>query len=300
MTKRSPDQYNWEKLEFNENILPSTLYTPGRGGEHIQYFTLHHMIVLDSGTKNESPLETCRNVWISGRQASAHYGVSGDFVHQYVWDRDTAWSNANLLSNRRSIAVEHANKTLDEPGWENDYVIDEKTFFSGARLVANGHHLYKLKPEFGVTVRKHSDFTSTACPGPYMDRNYRRYFDLMHDIYNSIGRGENVAPVPSSPQVGSSMPGKLDISAIAQEVILGVWGNGEERINRLTSSGYNPNEVQKKVNEILSGKIGKNLDTIANEVIRGSWGVGQDRVERLRRAGFDPVEVQARVNSILR
>lgn len=300
MTRRTPNQYNWEKLEFNDNILPSNLYSVGRGGEQIQYFTVHHMIILDDGTNSESPLETCRNVWVNGREASAHYGVSGDFVHQYVWDSNTAWSNANQLSNRRSISIEHANKTLDEPGWENDYVVDEKTFFTGARLIANGHHLYNLKPEFGVTVRKHNDFFSTACPGPYMERNYRRYFDLMHDIYNSIARGEKVAPVPEAPIMGQTMPPKLDIAGIAQEVILGVWGSGAERISKLSSAGYNAQDVQNKVNEILSGKVVKDLETVANEVIRGVWGVGQERFDRLRRAGFNPVEVQNRVNAILR
>lgn len=300
MTKRTPEQYNWEKLEFNENLLPDSLFNYGRGGEKIQYFTVHHMIILDRGAKDESPLEACRNVWINGRQASAHYGVSGDFVHQYVYDDNTAWSNADLISNRRSIAVEHANKTLDEPGWENDYVIDEKTFFSGARLIANGHRLHNLKPKFGETVRKHSEFTSTACPGPYFDRNYRRYFDLMHDIYNTLERGEPFAPKPPTPTYGSSLPGKLDIAGIAQEVVLGVWGNGQDRINKLRASGYDPTAVQRMVNDILNGKPRKNIEAIAWEVIRGLWGNGYDRANRLRSAGFNPMEVQARVNALLR
>ena len=38
---------------------------------------------------------------------------------------------------------------------------------------------------------------------------------------------------------------------IAREVISGVWGNGEDRINRLTNAGYNYSEIQQKVNEIL-------------------------------------------------
>lgn len=300
MAKRTPEQYNWEKLEFNENLLPDTLFTYGRGGQRIEYFTVHHMIILDAGTKNDSPLQACKNVWLRGRMASAHYGVSGDFVDQYVWDDNTAWSNASVYSNQRSISVEHANKTLDEPGWENDYLIDEKTFFTGARLIAHGHHLYNLKPQFGVTVRKHSEFTATACPGPYFDRNFRRYFDLMHDIYNSVGRGEPVAPVPTNPTHSSSLPGKLDIAGIAQEVILGVWGNGQARVNKLLASGYNPIEVQRFVNDILSGKVAKDIETIAWEVIRGSWGNGEERLNRLRSAGFDPREVQSRVNALLR
>lgn len=41
------------------------------------------------------------------------------------------------------------------------------------------------------------------------------------------------------------------IDNIVEEVIVGKWGNGQERINLLTNAGYNAKEIQKKVNEIL-------------------------------------------------
>lgn len=299
MVTRTPEQYNWEKLEFDDMLLPSNLYNKGRAGRKIEYFTIHHMIILDNETKDKSPLVACRNVWVNGRQASAHYGVSGDFVAQYVFDDDTAFANANLESNRRTIAVEHANKTLDMPGTENDYLVDEKTFFSGARLIAHGHHRFNLKPQRNVTVRRHGEFTPTACPGPYMNRNYNRYFDLMHDIYNTIKVGKPVAPVPATPVMGSSLPARSSIEEIAKEVINGVWGNGEARFNALKSSGYNPNAVQAKVNEILNGIPTKTLNAVAQEVILGTWGNDPQRSQRLRAAGYNPAEVQARVNALL-
>lgn len=45
---------------------------------------------------------------------------------------------------------------------------------------------------------------------------------------------------------------KKSIEEIAWEVIHGDWGNGQERKDRLTAAGYDYDEVQKKVNEILS------------------------------------------------
>jgi hypothetical protein len=42
-----------------------------------------------------------------------------------------------------------------------------------------------------------------------------------------------------------------NLDEIAQEVIQGKWGNGQDRVNRLINAGYNYSEVQKKVNEIL-------------------------------------------------
>lgn len=43
------------------------------------------------------------------------------------------------------------------------------------------------------------------------------------------------------------------IDVIAREVINGKWGVGAERRRRLTEAGYNYEEVQKRVNEILKG-----------------------------------------------
>mgnify|MGYP004469855389 FL=1 len=41
------------------------------------------------------------------------------------------------------------------------------------------------------------------------------------------------------------------INAVAHEVIIGKWGNGQERIDRLKAAGYDPTMIQNKVNEIL-------------------------------------------------
>ncbi len=41
------------------------------------------------------------------------------------------------------------------------------------------------------------------------------------------------------------------VEALAKEVIQGKWGNGQERYDKLTAAGYNYDEVQGKVNELL-------------------------------------------------
>ena len=46
-------------------------------------------------------------------------------------------------------------------------------------------------------------------------------------------------------------PAKKSIDEVARKVIQGKWGNGSERKNRLTAAGYDYNEVQKRVNELL-------------------------------------------------
>lgn len=91
------------------------------------------------------------------------------------------------------------------------------------------------------------------------------------------------------------------IDEIAQEVIQGLWGNGSDRKDRLTSAGYNASAVQNKVNEILKPNTSlKPIDEIAREVIRGNWGNGSERKERLAAAGYDYKVVQAKVNELLK
>ena len=73
-------------------------------------------------------------------------------------------------------------------------------------------------------------------------------------------------------------------------------GNGQDRINRLTSAGYDANAVQNKVNQMVNSK---SIDTVAREVIQGKWGNGAERKRRLTQAGYDFNVVQNRVNALL-
>ena len=112
--------------------------------------------------------------------------------------------------------------------------------------------------------------------------------------YFGIKYKTEVKPTPST--------SKKSIDEIAREVILGRWGNGKERKNRLTAAGYDYDAIQKRVNEIL-GKTPepskKSIDEIAREVIAGKWGNGTDRKNRLTKAGYDYNAVQSRVNQML-
>lgn len=293
---RQPHEYNWRELEFNETLLLPRNYNKRTGT--IQFFAIHHMIILNRNKNDNEANRACYDTWINqGREASANYGVDGDFVDQFVYDGNAAWANANYWANHNCLSIEHANATFDEPGTNNDYVIDDRTFFNGARLVANGHLKYNIKPKRNVTVRKHKEFYATGCPGPYMDRNWDRYFDLMMDIYNQIKAGRPM-PKVENPQRSTPQPAKLSSNQVALEVVRGMWGNGQDRVNRLRASGYNPVEVQKMVDELMApGR--KSVDAVASEVLKGAWGNGSDRYYRLKKAGFDPDAVQRRVNQLL-
>lgn len=91
------------------------------------------------------------------------------------------------------------------------------------------------------------------------------------------------------------------VSEVAQEVINGKWGNGDERKTALEKAGYNYSEVQAKVNELLksSTTATKSVTEIAKEVIAGKWGNGSERKKKLTAAGYDYDAVQKKVNQLL-
>lgn len=125
--------------------------------------------------------------------------------------------------------------------------------------------------------------------------------------YGNLGWTNDSCITGGSSSSAPSTSGK-SIDTLAQEVIAGKWGVGNDRKNRLQAAGYNYSEVQNKVNEILTGKSSsssssssssKSIDTLADEVIAGKWGAGADRKNRLQAAGYDYNAVQARVNEKL-
>jgi N-acetyl-anhydromuramyl-L-alanine amidase AmpD len=149
-----------------------------------------------------------------------------------------------------------------------------------------------LKDKYGISkVQKHRDVNATACPG----KNYP--FD---EIVNYT---EEKKPIETKPEAPKSTTDKKSVDEIAKEVIAGKWGNGNERYEKLTKAGYDYNEVQTKVNEILLGKPikpkGKSVDELAREVIKGLWGNGNERYEKLTKAGYNYSEVQKRVNQLM-
>lgn len=98
-------------------------------------------------------------------------------------------------------------------------------------------------------------------------------------------------------------PAKKTVDELAKEVMLGKWGNGAERVNRLTKE-YGSNTakaVQDRVNELLAPKK-KTIDQIAKEVINGDYGNGAERVQKLTKeyGAATAKAVQKRVNEILK
>lgn len=99
-------------------------------------------------------------------------------------------------------------------------------------------------------------------------------------------------------------PKKKSNEEIANEVLAGKWGNGQDRINRLTNEGYDAKAIQTIVNqkckpEPVKPKVKSNSD-IAKEVIQGKWGNGAIRTKRLKQAGYNPSVIQGLVNKLMK
>jgi GH25 family lysozyme M1 (1,4-beta-N-acetylmuramidase) len=93
---------------------------------------------------------------------------------------------------------------------------------------------------------------------------------------------------------------KKTVDELAAEVWQGLWGNGEERRKRLLAEGYDPDAVQKRVNELAAKPVKKTVDEIARDVIKGLYGNGAERKKKLAAEGYDPAAVQKRVNELLK
>lgn len=105
--------------------------------------------------------------------------------------------------------------------------------------------------------------------------------------------GKSTSTVKPQPK-----PASKTNDQIADEVIAGAWGNGEDRKNRLTQAGYDYNVIQGIVNKKVA-PVRKSNDQIASEVIAGKWGNGNNRKNRLEQAGYDYNSIQNIVNQKL-
>jgi lysozyme len=121
---------------------------------------------------------------------------------------------------------------------------------------------------------------------------------LTPDQWKAYARGKRDATAPAPETVPTPIPPtRKDNDQIANEVIAGLWGNGEERKNKLSAAGYNPTDIQALVNTKLGGAPArKSNDQIATEVMGGLWGDNPGRQQKLQAAGYDYNAIQQIVN----
>ena len=163
----------WERVRRMSN---STLVTyrhitkhknSGRGKHRIQKIFVHHMA-------GNLTVKQCGNVFDT-RQASAHYGVNGSAIGQYVDEADTAWHCGNFSWNQKSIGIELAN----DAGAKGNWHVADSTINTAIRLIAdicrrNGIPKLVYTGDMNGNLCMHRWVCSTSCPGPYLATQFRR------------------------------------------------------------------------------------------------------------------------------
>lgn len=290
----------------------------------IDRIVVHFTATLASARNNATYF--ARN---EGQGASAHYFVDDitPEIYQSVVEGDTAWHAGDWQMNCRAIGIEVVSAGEDF----SDVEVDKLSW-----LVQRLMDKYGIG---AAGVIRHYDVTGKRCPAPYVAASKwaalkaaitggvvsggttpaapdgtvaelarrviagefgngdarraalgSRYSEVQAEVNRILAGGSSSAP---------AQPAAPDIEALAQAVIRGDYGNGDDRRAAL---GASYDAVQTRVNEILGaggsdgGSGGADIDALARAVIRGEYGNGKER--RLRLGSLYDA-VQARVNEIL-
>ena len=241
----------------------------------------------------------------------AHFYCNRDTIVQVVPIENIGYPTGDWWSNCRSVGYEvcESISASDEEFLQNE---DVTLLKAAADLVEAG------MPISRETVRLHHEFVPTSCPHRSMElhggttESVRSYFIERMQYFASLGNNlveilhnyfpEEKVRMHIWERLGVFRNKDESENEIVQQVMQGEWGNGQERIQRLTEAGYDAGLIQEKVNFALQGSQindTKTMDALAYEVIQGEWGNGEERKERLEAAGYDYDAVQQRVNEIL-
>lgn len=122
--------------------------------------------------------------------------------------------------------------------WFNNYLHKDQLVPRYTSWIAHyGVNPYKYEGQYDML--QYTSDGSVEGIGGRVDMN-----EMYRNLIEEIKGGSTPEPTPE-PE-----PTKT-IDELANEVINGEWGNGQERIDRLTDAGYDYNAVQNRVNEIL-------------------------------------------------
>jgi len=124
-------------------------FNKGRGSNEIEKIVIHWFGI---GT-----LESANNRFQNpDADVSAHYGISGSKVWQWVKDEDTAWHAGNFKVNQQSIGIEHDATTTKE--------MSAETYRTSAQLVHDLCIKYDI-PFSRDYIVGHNESSATQCPG---------------------------------------------------------------------------------------------------------------------------------------
>lgn len=250
----------------------------GKRTQQIRHIVIHHNAGINS-------IESLHKFFLSGsRQVSANYGIGNDGrIACYVDEENRAWTTGGDDPDQKAITIEVSNCEVG-----GQWRISDKAMQSLIKLVADAVQRYQIPLVFytgdkrGILL-KHSYYSATACPGPYLSSKfdyiadeakklikanasdgklYRVQAGAFKDKSNAEkylkelkAKGINAIIVGETPEAPTQVPKpKKSVSQIADEVLQGLWGNGLHRADKLSKAGYSYDEVQREVNKKIYGK----------------------------------------------
>ena len=224
-------------------------------------------VVIHNDAGYMTPIEYIE--WLRYREKSlgiAHYYCNRDTIVRVVDTYHIAYHTGDWWSNIRSIGYEvcESMKVTDEEFLQNEDI---------TLMQATEDLLYYGLPITADTVRLHHEFVPTSCPHRSLalhggtTESVKDYFitrmtelavlgSTVEEMLATIGNGTEENDDMSNNEETS--PGEEKPSnektneEIADEVILGLWGNGEERKQRLEEDDYDYDAIQEIVNNKLS------------------------------------------------
>lgn len=280
---------NWNTLEADLNLLMNKHFTKGRQGRSINKIILHHNDgnLSIQGCWNvwqTRPASAHYQVETSGRigqlvwdrDTAWHAGnwvantTSIGIEHADASTHPYRISDACLENGAHLVAALCHYYKLGRPAWGKN-IFGHRDFSATecpASIAGSQHGAYMARAGYWYDQMASSK-TSTPAVAPASKpapTGYKSIDTLAREVINgSWGNGNDryqrltaagfnydAAQARVNEILGlKSKPAGKSIETLAREVIRGDWGNGRERYNRLTNAGYNYQQVQNRVNQIL-------------------------------------------------
>ena len=211
-------------------------------------------VVIHNDAGSMTPVQYIE--WLRNRDKAlgiAHYYCSRESIVRVVNTNHIAYHTGDWWSNIRSIGFEvcESMKVSDEEFLENEDM---------ALMQATEDLLFYGLPITTETVRLHHEFVPTSCPHRSLalhggtTESVKEYFVTRMNDFSKLGMtveemlsNKTTYTIEETNQITEE---KTD-EELAEEVIIGLWGNGEERKQHLEEKGYSYENIQKIVNEKL-------------------------------------------------
>lgn len=269
----------------NSRLVKYTKLSPnhsGRRNHEIDTITIHCIV-------GQITMESLGNIFTPrAKRASSNYGVCIDGISLHVDEANRSWCSSSSVNDNRAITIEVACDlfhpyTVRPSVMESliellvDIVKRNKGF--GGKLVWRND---RNNPG-NMTI--HRWFANTACPGEYLmskmgwiadevNRRLNNETEKPKQLYrvrktwdNALSQLGAYTKLQNAINMAKKHPGyniyniygekveyiedEKTVTELALEVINGMWGNGQDRVKRLTSAGYDYQAVQRKVNELI-------------------------------------------------